>query len=61
MDLFMRLFKEEEGQGLIEYALIIGLISLVIIFAGPKIGDAIKNIFTKIQDALTTAGTEPTP
>ena len=55
MELFRRLYTEEEGQGLVEYALIIGLISLVIIVAGEKIGAAIKVIFEKIQAALEGA------
>jgi len=31
MNLMMRLFKEEEGQGMTEYALIIGGIAVVIV------------------------------
>lgn len=55
MDLFMRLFKEEEGQGLVEYALIIGIISLVIIVAGPTIKEAISALFTRIGGELDKA------
>ena len=42
------------GQGLIEYVLIIAVISLVVIFAGPAVAGAIRNQFKKIADTLTT-------
>lgn len=52
MELMKRLWKEEEGQGLIEYALIIALISIVIIAFGGQIGDQIETIFENILGAL---------
>ena len=58
MELFMRLFKEEEGQGLVEYALIIAFISLVIIAAGPTIKEALTKIFNDISTELTKAAGE---
>ena len=45
---------ELSGQGLIEYVLIIAVISLVVVFAGPAVAKAITNQFTKIVDTLTT-------
>lgn len=45
---------ELSGQGLIEYVLIIAVISLVVVFAGPGIAKAITNQFNKIADTLTT-------
>ena len=45
---------ELSGQGLIEYVLIIAVISLVVVFAGPAVAGAIRNQFTKITDILTT-------
>ena len=45
---------ELSGQGLIEYVLIIAVISLVVVFAGPAVAGAIRNQFTKITDTLTT-------
>lgn len=45
---------ELSGQGLIEYVLIIAVISLVVVFAGPAVAKAITSQFTKIADTLTT-------
>ena len=45
---------ELSGQGLIEYVLIIAVISLVVVFAGPAVAGAIRNQFTKITGILTT-------
>lgn len=55
MEIMKRLFKEEEGQGMLEYALIIGLISITAIFLLPEIGTKVAAIFQKIQDALPAA------
>jgi pilus assembly protein Flp/PilA len=52
MELFKKLWSDEEGQGLIEYALIIAVISLVIIVAGPGVYNAITNIFADISANL---------
>ena len=45
---------ELSGQGLIEYVLIIAVISLVVVFAGPAVAGAIRNQFTKISETLKT-------
>ena len=49
-------FKDESGQGMVEYGLIIALIAIAVITAltalGPKIGD----IFDKATAELTKAG-----
>ena len=45
---------ELSGQGLIEYVLIIAVISLVVVFAGPAVAGAIRNQFAKIAETLTT-------
>jgi pilus assembly protein Flp/PilA len=41
MNIMMRLFKEEEGQGMVEYGLIIALVSIAaiagLVALGPKI------------------------
>lgn len=53
MELLKKLWNDEEGQGLIEYALIIAIISLVIIIAGRPVATAIQGIFTRIQAGLS--------
>lgn len=45
---------ELSGQSLIEYVLIIAVISLVVVFAGPAVAGAIRNQFTKISETLNT-------
>ena len=45
------------GQSIIEYVLIIAVISLVVVFAGPAVAGAIRNQFNKIATTLTTGTT----
>ncbi len=53
-----RFFREEEGQGLVEYALILGLIAIVAIATLSLAGDQIKNMFSKIGDVLDKTNTK---
>jgi pilus assembly protein Flp/PilA len=53
--LFVRLVKDESGVTAIEYGLIAGLISVVIIGAVTAIGGSLDTVFTAIQTALATA------
>jgi pilus assembly protein Flp/PilA len=55
MNLIKRLIKEEEGQGLVEYALIVGLIALVCVAAITLAGTSVSNIWTTIQTKLQGA------
>ena len=43
---------EEEGQGLVEYALIIVLIAIVVIVALGLLGDQITSVFESITGTL---------
>jgi pilus assembly protein Flp/PilA len=43
---------EEKGQGMVEYALLVGLIAIVVIAALVLLGPAIAQKFTDIQNAL---------
>ena len=45
-NLLMRLWKEEEGQDLTEYALLIVLISLVATAAMGTLGSAVSDVFS---------------
>ncbi len=55
MKLLKRLFSEEEGVTLIEYALIAALIAVVAIAALILVGEEVNNIFTFIQGSLSNA------
>ena len=58
MDLISRLrafARNEEGQDLIEYALLVGLISLVAVAAIGLAGGSVNQIFTTIQQKLAAA------
>lgn len=47
--------RNDEGQDLIEYALLVALISLVCVAALTLAGTQVNTIFTNIKDRLTTA------
>lgn len=49
-----RFFKDESGQGMVEYALIIALIAVVVIAAVTALGGGIKGIFEDTNKNLTT-------
>jgi pilus assembly protein Flp/PilA len=47
--------RDEEGQDLIEYALLVGLVSLVAVGALTLTGKSVNDIFTAIQVKLAGA------
>jgi pilus assembly protein Flp/PilA len=51
-----RLIKQEEGQDLIEYALVVALIAFAAVTAMQTVAVDINAIFTSIGTALTAAG-----
>jgi len=51
-NVFMRLWKEEEGQDLTEYALLLVLLSLAAIGALGTLATAINGVFTKAAGNL---------
>ena len=48
----MLFLPREEGQGLVEYALILVLVAIVVIVILALLGPAIGNIFSEIVSAL---------
>lgn len=44
----------EEGQGLVEYALILVLVAIVVIAILALLGPQISNVFSKITSAFST-------
>ena len=51
----LEFLREEEGQDLIEYALLVALISLVCVAALTTAGSQVSTIFENIKNRLTTA------
>jgi len=44
---------KEKGQGLVEYALILVLVSVVVIAVLTLLGPLVSNVFSKINSAMT--------
>jgi len=55
MELMKRLINDEQGQGLVEYALIVGLIALICVGAITLAGTSVSNIWNTIQTKLDGA------
>ncbi len=49
------LWNGEEGQGLLEYGLLVALIALVCVAALTDVGKNVNAVFEKIRDELKTA------
>ncbi|MBR6573806.1 MAG: Flp family type IVb pilin [Clostridia bacterium] len=50
-------FKDESGQGMVEYGLIIALIAIAVIAALKLLGPAVTSIFTNATTELNKATT----
>ena len=48
----MELWRRDEGQDLLEYALLVALIALVAVGAVTAAGVSVNNIFTQIAGAI---------
>lgn len=55
LNLLRRLWKEEEGQGMVEYGLIIALISIAVIVILRTVGEDLVAIFTGVSAELEDA------
>ena len=53
-----RLFHDEQGQDMIEYALLGSFISIVSILTIQAIGPLVNSFYVLIQDALTSSSTD---
>ena len=49
----MRWLRDDDGQGLVEYALIIAVIAIAVIVAMAFMRDQLSNIFSNIGNNLT--------
>ena len=50
MSLLKRLLREEEGQGMVEYGLIIALVSVVVIGALTALGGGLTSLFENLTE-----------
>ena len=57
LKLFKSFWTDESGQTLAEYALLLGLIAIVVILTLVLLGNQIKNVFVAITNHLTTVPT----
>jgi pilus assembly protein Flp/PilA len=53
--LFVRLVRDEEGQDLIEYALLATFVSLVAILGATALGSALNNWYSTVADNVNGA------
>jgi len=52
----MLYLPREEGQGLVEYALILVLIAIVVIVIMSALGDELNNVFSQITSTFSARG-----
>jgi Flp pilus assembly pilin Flp len=51
--LIVRLLREDEGQDLVEYVLLVSLIALAVALAFPPVTAAITAVFNRVSQQLT--------
>ena len=56
MELLKRFWKEEEGQDLVEYALLLGFISLALITALSEMQSALNTVYSSTATKLEGSG-----
>ena len=52
LELIKRFVQEEEGQDLVEYALLLVFIALIVIAALPNLGKTVSNVFSNATSVL---------
>lgn len=55
--LFIGLIKEEEGQDLVEYALIVAAVGLALITTVNQLSGAVVSLYSSITQGLASIGT----
>ena len=50
--------KDENGQGMVEYGLIIGLIAIAVIAVLVILGPRIANLFQQVNEQIPTRGAQ---
>ena len=54
-ELLVRFVREDEGQDLVEYALLLVFLALAAIVVLPVLGNAVNNVFSRSASTLTTS------
>jgi pilus assembly protein Flp/PilA len=54
IDMMKKLIRDEEGQDLVEYALLLVFLALAAIAVLPTLGKAVNNVFSQSASTLTT-------
>ena len=54
LEVMKRFMREEEGQDLVEYALLLVFLALAAIAVLPTLGKAVNNVFSQSASTLTT-------
>jgi pilus assembly protein Flp/PilA len=54
LEVMKRFMQEEEGQDLVEYALLLVFLALAAITVLPTLGKAVNNVFSQSASTLTT-------
>jgi pilus assembly protein Flp/PilA len=54
LNLVKRFIKEEQGQDLVEYALLLVFLALAAIAVLPTLGQAVNNVFSQSASTLTS-------
>ncbi|MEZ5398335.1 MAG: Flp family type IVb pilin [Bryobacteraceae bacterium] len=54
--LFVRLWKQEEGQDLVEYALIVAAVGLALIVTVNQLSQAVVSLYSSITEGLASIG-----
>jgi pilus assembly protein Flp/PilA len=52
VELIKRFIEQEEGQDLVEYALLLVFIALIVIAALPNLGKTVSNVFSNATSVL---------
>lgn len=52
LEIIKRFIREEEGQDLVEYALLLAFLALAAIVALPTLGNVVNNLFTQSASTL---------
>ena len=54
-NLIARFVRDEQGQDLIEYALLAGFISLAVVTAVTQVGTALNGLYNNVEDKVNDA------